>query len=141
MSFCPQLCLVFNHCNCRQYFFVSICVSTLRGGQSRGQHDWVHGCPEPVKSFLTFVILSQISCSKVQNKPSYFSAQVCVKVFPWVCCSFPDYVEQLKKERKNLRDRVHTSVVRINLKNCSKPKKTLRNLVQKNMRVLLHFTA
>ena len=29
--------------------------------------------------FITFVILSQISCGKVQ-KPSYFSAQDCVKV-------------------------------------------------------------
>ena len=32
-------------------------------GQSRGQRDWVHIFPEPVKSFITFVILSQISCS------------------------------------------------------------------------------
>ena len=39
----------------------------VQGGQSRGQHDWVHGFPEPVKSFITFEILSQISCGKVQK--------------------------------------------------------------------------
>ena len=33
-----------------------------QGGQSRGQHDWVHEFPEPVKSFIAFVTLSQISC-------------------------------------------------------------------------------
>ena len=38
-----------------------------QGGQSSGQHDWVHGFPEPVKSFITFVILSQILCGKVQK--------------------------------------------------------------------------
>ena len=32
-----------------------------QGGKSHGQHDWVHGFPYPVKSFLTFIILSQIS--------------------------------------------------------------------------------
>ena len=48
-------------------------------GQSRGQHDWVHGFPELVKSLITFVILNQISYGKVK-KPSYFSAQDCVKV-------------------------------------------------------------
>ena len=31
-----------------------------QGGQSCEQHDWVHRFPEPVKSFITFVILSQI---------------------------------------------------------------------------------
>ena len=56
--------------------------SGRQGGQSRGQHDWVHGFPEQVKSFITFVILSQISCGKVQTPPSYFSAQDCVKVSP-----------------------------------------------------------
>ena len=50
----------------------------LQGGQSCGQHDWVHGFLEPVKSFITFVILSQISCGKVQKNP-----QDCVKVSPW----------------------------------------------------------
>ena len=53
-----------------------------QGGQSRGQNDWVHGFPEPVKSFITFVTLSQISCGKVQKKLSYFSEQGCVKVSP-----------------------------------------------------------
>ena len=48
----------------------------------KGQHDWIHRFPEPVKSFITFVILSQISCGKVQKNPSYFSAQDCVKVSP-----------------------------------------------------------
>ena len=33
-----------------------------QGGQSRGQHNWVHGFPEPVKSFITFITLSQILC-------------------------------------------------------------------------------
>ena len=43
-----------------------------QGGQSRGQHDWVHRFPELVKSFITFVILSQILCSKVQKNPHIF---------------------------------------------------------------------
>ena len=46
----------------------------LQGGQSRGQHDWVHGFPETVKSFITFVILCQISCGKVK-KALIISAQ------------------------------------------------------------------
>ena len=48
-----------------------------QGGQSRGQHDGVHGFHEPVKSLTTFVMLSQSA-----KKPSYFSAQDCVKVSP-----------------------------------------------------------
>ena len=32
----------------------------------------VHGFPEPVKSFITFVILSKISCGKVQKKTRIF---------------------------------------------------------------------
>ena len=44
----------------------------MKSGQSRGQHDWVHRFPEPVKSFITFVILSQISCGKVQKKSYFF---------------------------------------------------------------------
>ena len=61
------------------------CLSLIRAkvaGQSRGQPDWVHGFPELVKSFKTFIILSQILSFKVQKKPSYFSAQHCVKVSP-----------------------------------------------------------
>ena len=55
----------------------------IQGGQSRGEHDLVHVFPEPVKSFLTFVILSQISCGKVHPPPPHiFSAQDCVKVSP-----------------------------------------------------------
>ena len=48
-------------------FFNSLFTS-VEGGQSCGQHDWVHGFHEPVKSFITYVILSQISCGKVQKK-------------------------------------------------------------------------
>ena len=65
--------------------FQIVCITgcrRLKGGQSRGQHDLVRGFPEPVKSFITFVILSQILCSKVQNPPHIFSAQECVKFFP-----------------------------------------------------------
>ena len=43
-----------------------------QGGQSRGQHDGVHGFPKPVKSSITFLILSQISCGKVQKKTHIF---------------------------------------------------------------------
>ena len=46
--------------------------NSTQGGQPRGQHDWVHGFPESVKSFITFIILNQISCSKVQNPPHIF---------------------------------------------------------------------
>ena len=41
-------------------------------GQSRGQDDWIYDFPEPVKSLITFVILSQILCGKVQNPPHIF---------------------------------------------------------------------
>ena len=91
------------------------------GGQSCGQHDWVHGFPEPVKSFITFIILSQISCRKVQKKTILFFCSRLCQSFSLVCCSFPDYHEQLMKNRKILRDWVHTLVVRGNLENCSKP--------------------
>ena len=98
------------------------------------KHDWVHGFPEPVKSFITFEILGQISCGKVQTKLIFF----CIRPsqsFSLVCCCFPDYLEQLKKKRKILRDWVHTSVVRGNLENCCEPmqEKHLHSLVQKNM--------
>ena len=97
----------------------------IQGGQSRGQHNWVHGFPEPVKSFINFVILSRISCSKVQPPPPpYFSAQDCVKFLP-ICCSFPDYLDQLKKARKILRDWVYTSVGRSNLEICSEPRRNV----------------
>ena len=43
-----------------------------QGGQSPGQHDWVHRFPELVISFITFEILSQILCSKVQKKTHIF---------------------------------------------------------------------
>ena len=71
-----------------------------QGGQSRGQHDWVHGFPEPVKSFITIVILSQISCGKVHKPPRIFLHKNVSKL-TWVCCSFPDYLEQLKKKTEN----------------------------------------
>ena len=43
-----------------------------QGGQSRGQYDGVHGFPEPVKSFITFEIPSQISCGKVHKLAHIF---------------------------------------------------------------------
>ena len=51
---------------------LGIINTIFEGGQSRGQHDWVQGFPEPVKSFMTFVMLSQFSCGKVQNPPHIF---------------------------------------------------------------------
>ena len=54
---------------CKSNWFA---VPLFQCGQSRGQHDWVRGFPESVKSFITFVILSQISCCIVQNKPHIF---------------------------------------------------------------------
>ena len=51
------------------FTFSSTCI---QGGQSRGQHDGVHRFPETVKSFITFLILSQISCDKVQRPPHIF---------------------------------------------------------------------
>ena len=63
-------------------FTYKVFCPTFQCGQSRGQHDWVHEVPEPVKSFITFLILSQISCGKVQKSPHIFSAEDCVKVFP-----------------------------------------------------------
>ena len=47
-------------------------TAMFTGGQPHGQHDWVHGFPEPVKSFITFIILSQILCDKMQKKNSNF---------------------------------------------------------------------
>ena len=98
----------------------------FQGGQSCGQHDWVHGFLEPVKSIITFVILSQISCGKVQNPSQFFCTRLCQSFF-WVCRSFPDNLEQLKKEWNILRDRVYTSVVRGYLENCSKPTVLCKN--------------
>ena len=92
--------------------------SPNQGGQSGGQDDGVHGFPEPIKSFITFVILSKNSCGKGKN----FCTRLC-QSFSWVCCSFPDYLEQLTKKRKILRDWVHTSVVRGNLENCAEPRR------------------
>ena len=50
---------------CWKHALLCIACGKSQDGQSRGQHDWVHGFPVPVKSFITFVILSQISCGKV----------------------------------------------------------------------------
>ena len=97
-----------------------------QGGQSHGQHDWVHRFPEPVKSFITFVIPSQISCSKVQKKIIIFCTRLC-QSFSLVCCSFPDYLDQLREKRKILRHWAHTSVGQSNLENCSEPR---RNFTQ-----------
>ena len=97
--------------------------SEFQGGQSRGQHDWVHGFPEPVKSFITFVIQSQISHGKVQKPPSYFSAQDCAKVSPGFVVVFKITSNNWRKKRKILRDWVHTSVVQGNNENCSGPRR------------------
>ena len=40
----------------------------IQGCQSRGQHDWVHGYPESVKSLITFVILKVSKGSKIRNR-------------------------------------------------------------------------
>ena len=53
----------------------------FQGGQLRGQHDSVHGVSEPIKSLFTFVILSQISCGKVQKKLIFFLQQTVSKFF------------------------------------------------------------
>ena len=118
---------------------LSLCKSTFlchgeQGGQSHGQHDWVHGFPEPVKSFITFVIPSQISYGKVQKKTLIFFCTRHCQSFSWVCCSFPDYLDQQMKKRKIHRNWVHTSVGRSNLENCSKPRRNFYSFVQKNMR-------
>ena len=61
----------------------------FQGGKSRGQHGRGHGFPEPVKLFVTFVILSQISCGKVQNTLIFVCSRLC-QSFSLVCCSFQD---------------------------------------------------
>ena len=88
----------------------SIIIS--QGGQSHGQHDWVHGFPEPVKSFS------------------------------WVCCSFPDYLEQLKKKNVKISAIGFTlQLFKVIWKTAANPGETLHSLVQKNTRGVLHFTA
>ena len=125
-SFFKRSCSILKFCRHATY---SLCCSEgsdetalslqdSQGGQSHGQHDWVHGFPEPVKSFITFLILSQILCGKVQKNPHIF-----LQSFSLVCCTFPDYLDQLKKKRKILCDWVHTSVGRSYLENCSKPRR------------------
>ena len=54
----------------------------------------VHGFPELVKSFITFEILSQISCGKVQN-PHIFLHKT-VSMFSWFCCYFQDLDQLIK---------------------------------------------
>ena len=107
--------------------------------QSRDQHNWVNGFPEPVKSFITFVILSQISCGKVQNPPHIFLHKT-VSKFSSIYCCFQDYLDKLKKKRKILRDWVHTSVGRSIRENCSEPRTILQIFVQKNMRVFFSLS-
>ena len=87
----------------RTFWQEKLCIYVHQGGQSHGQHNLVHGFPEPVKSFITFVILSQIKCGKVQKPPHIFLHKT-VQSFSWLCCSFQDYLEQMKKKRKDLRD-------------------------------------
>ena len=56
----------------------------IQGGQSRDLPLWVHGLYEQVighhrlgRSFITFVILSQISCGKVQKTHIFFCIILC----------------------------------------------------------------
>ena len=67
---------------CKRVHAITDMMLLKQGGQSCGQHDGVHGFPETVKSFINFVILSKISCDKVQKKPSYCFALDCVNVSP-----------------------------------------------------------
>ena len=69
-----------------------------QGGQSHYQHDGVHGFIKPLKSFITFDILSQISCGKMKKKIIFFCTRL-YQSFSWVCCSFQDCLEQLKKKK------------------------------------------
>ena len=55
--------------------------------------------------------------------PKISDTRLCQSI-SWVCCSFQDYLNQLKKKQKILRDWVHTSVARGYLENCSKPGET-----------------
>ena len=117
-------------------------LNDKQGGQLRGQHDGVQGFYEPVKSFTTFVILSQIPCGKVHKNPHIFLQKtVMCQSVSWVCCSFQDYVEQVKKKRKILRDWVHTLVVRGNLENCSEPGRNFTQCCAEIYKVILHITA
>ena len=99
----------------------------LRGGggqgcQPRGQHDGVHGFPEPVKSFITFVILSRISCSKVKKKIPHLFLHKTVSKF--------------------LHDLVHTSVVRGNLQKLQRiQEKLFHSLVLTTTSFVLHLIA
>ena len=85
-------------------------IAKFQGGQSHGQHDLVHGFPEPVKSFITFVIRIQISCGKVQKNPSYFSALDCVKVSSEFAVVSQITSDNWRKTGNILHDWVHTSV-------------------------------
>ena len=121
MTYVTPLCKQTVNFLIRHSSVIWICTVCVQGSQSRGQHDGVHGFPEPVKSFITFVILSQISCGNVQKPSHFFCTRLC-QSFSWVCCSFQDYLEQLKKKRKILLDWVNTSVCRGNLENCGEPR-------------------
>ena len=101
---------------------------TYQGGHPRGQHDGVHGFPEPVKLFITFEILSQISCGKVRKTLIFFCTRL-YQSFSWVCCSFKDYLEQLKKKQKILLNLVHTSVGRGDLENCSEHRRNFHTVL------------
>ena len=67
----PSFCLFIHWCT-KILFLIVRRYDGTQGGQSRGQHDWVHGFPEPVKSFITFVILNQISCGKFKKNLIFF---------------------------------------------------------------------
>ena len=112
-----------------------------QGGQSRGQHDGIHEFPEPLKSLITFVILSQMSYGKVQKALIFFCTRLC-ESFSWVCCSFQDYPKQLKKKTENsTRLGSHFSCLEVIWKTASKPKETFTQSCAEKYEGLLHFTA
>ena len=96
----------------------------IQGGQSRGQHDLVHVFPEPVKSFITYVILSQISCGKVQPPPLIFFCTRLCQSFSSISCSFPDYLDQLKKNRKFSAIGYTLKLVEVFMKTAANPEGT-----------------
>ena len=58
-----------------------LALHVIQGSQSHGQHDGVRRFPEPVKLFINFIILSQISCGKVQKKTFIFFLHKTVSKF------------------------------------------------------------
>ena len=115
----------------------------FQGGQSRGQHDWVHGFPETVKSVITFVTLSKISCGKVQKNPSYISAQDCVKVSPlFAVVSQITSTNRRKKKGKLSAIGYTLQLVEVIWKTAANPGETYTHFCAEKYEVFfLHFTA